>query len=253
MTEDLLAPPDSGTEPSDYLEALVGPGGKFHRENRDEALQELAKGKFKSDEYIRLKNAQYDSLYEAYNEKVEQDKTRVSLEDLLKQRDSLASSNPPIANEEQRPQSKPEDIRNLVSQEVTKLRLRDQEQANFDLVRTKLTEQYGENYAPAVRKRITDLGLTPERFNQWAREAPQAVLNALGATETRGETFQAPPPNSRTFKPVTQKRNTWATYQEMKKTNPKLYHDPKTMNQMLEDAEALGAAFEDGDFHTRGL
>ncbi len=252
MTDDLLASQDN-QEPSDYLEALVGPGGKFHRENRDEALQELAKGKFKSDEYIRLKNAQYDSLYETLLEKEEQDKTRASLEDLLKQKDDLASRQPPPSNEEQRPQSKPEDIRNLVSQEVTKLRLRDQEQANFDLVRTKLTEQYGENYAPAVRKRITDLGLTPERFNQWAREAPQAVLNALGATETRGETFQAPPANSRTFKPVTQKRNTWATYQEMKKTNPKLYHDPKTMNQMLEDAEALGAAFEDGDFHTRGL
>lgn len=252
MTDDLLASQDN-QEPSDYLEALIGPGGKFHRENRDEALQELAKGKFKSDEYIRLKNAQYDSLYETLLEKEEQDKTRASLEDLLRQKDDLASRQPPPSNEEQRPPQKPEDIRNLVSQEVTKLRLRDQEQANFDLVRNKLTEQYGENYAPAVRKRITDIGLTPERFNQWAREAPQAVLNALGATQSQGETFQAPPPNSRTFKPVTEKRRTWSTYQEMKKTNPKLYHDPKTMNQMLEDAEALGAAFEDGDFHTRGL
>jgi hypothetical protein len=118
-------------------------------------------------------------------------------------------------------------------------------------VRTRLTEQFGDNYAPAVRKRITDLGLTPERFTQWSKEAPQAVLNALGATPNTRESFQAPPQSNRTFKPVTEQKRTWATYQELKKSNPKLYHDPKTMNQMLEDAEALGAEFEDGDFHTR--
>src|ERR1700685_1838540 len=101
MTEDLLATPDNVAEPSDYLEAQIGPGGKFHRENRDEALQELAKGKWKSDEFIRLKNMQYDSLYQAYNEKVEQDKTRASLESLLAQRDSdLASRQTPPSNEE---------------------------------------------------------------------------------------------------------------------------------------------------------
>jgi len=251
MTEDTLLPDNQ--EPSDYLEALIGPGGKFHRENRDEALQELAKGKFKSDEFIRLKNAQYDSLYEAYNEKVEQDKTRASLEDLLKQRDDLASRQPPPSNEDTRPTAKPEDIRNLVSEEVTKMRLRDQEQANFNLVRSKLQEQFGDNYAPAVRKRITDLGLTPERFNQWAKEAPQAVLNALGANETQRESFQSPPQTNRTFKPVTEQKRKWSYYQELKKNNPKLYHDPKIMNQMLADAEALGAEFEDGDFQTRNL
>jgi hypothetical protein len=252
MTDDLLAPPDP-QEPSDYLEAQIGPGGKFHRDNRDEALQELAKGKWKSDEFIRLKNMQYDSLYQAYNEKVEQDKTRESLESLLAKVEKvpLASSNHP-ANEDPTP-AKPEDIRNLVSEEVTKMRRQDQEQANFDLVRNKLTEQFGENYAPAVRKRITDLGLTPERFNQWAREAPQAVLNALGTSEPKGETFQAPPQTNRTFKPVTEQKRKWSYYQELKKTNPKLYHDPKIMNQMLADAEALGAEFEDGDFNTRNL
>jgi hypothetical protein len=252
MTEDTLLPSDP-TEPSDYLEALIGPGGKFHRENRDEALQEVAKGKFKSDEYIRLKNAQYDSLFEAYNELMEQNKTRASLEDLLKQKDDLASRQSTPSNEEPRPTAKPEDIRNLVTEEVTKIRRQDQERANFDLVRTKLQEQFGENYAPAVRKRITDLGLTPERFNQWAKEAPQAVLNALGATETKGETFQAPPQTNRTFKPVTEQKRKWSYYQELKKTNPKLYHDPKIMNQMLQDAEALGAEFEDGDFNSRNL
>ncbi len=245
MTDDLLA--DSAQEPSDYLEALIGPGGKFHRENRDEALQEVAKGKFKSDEYIRLKNAQYDSLFESYNELMEQNKTRASLEDLLKQRDRLASSEQPIANEEQRP-TNPTDIRNLVSEEVTRMRTQDREQANLNLVRTKLQEQFGDNYAPTVRKRITDLGLTPERFNQWAKESPTAVLTVLGNSEPKTESFQAPPQNSRTFSPVTTKDRTWTYYQEMRKTNPKLYHDPKIMNQMLADAERLGAAFEDGDF-----
>lgn len=246
MTEDLLAAPDQ--EPANYLDALIGPGGKFHRENRDEALEEIAKGKYHADRMIELKNRQYDSLYSAYNEKVEQDKTRASLESLLAQRDGdLASRQPQPSKEDNQPRQ-PEDIRNLVTEEVIKLRRQDQEQANFDLVRTKLTEQFGDNYAPAVRKRITDLGLTPERFNQWAREAPQAVLNALGAPTPR-ESFQAPPSSSNSFKPVTQKGNPWSHYQEMRKTDPKLYHDPKTINQMVQDMNNLGDAFKDGDYN----
>ena len=115
-----------------------------------------------------------------------------------------------------------------------------------------LTKQFGDNYAPMVRKRIEELGLSPEQFNQWAREAPNAAIAAVGANQPR-EGFEAPPRSNRTFKPVTDQKRTWTYYQELRKTNPKAYYDKSIMNQMLEDAEALGAEFEDGDFHTRKL
>jgi hypothetical protein len=40
-----------------------------------------------------------------------------------------------------------------------------------------------------------------------------------------------------------QNQRTWAYYQELKKTNPKLYLDPKIAAQMDKDAIALGDAF----------
>jgi hypothetical protein len=40
-----------------------------------------------------------------------------------------------------------------------------------------------------------------------------------------------------------QNKRTWAYYQELKKTNPKLYLDPKISVQMDKDAIALGDAF----------
>src|ERR1700734_1146827 len=253
MTEDSLLADMPEPEPKSYLEALIGPGGKFHRNNREEALEELAKGKYESDRYIPLKNKQFDSLSADYLKLREEAQTRAKLEDLLAQLDEkqLASSRLPTAKEEPRelPAQKPEDIQALVSREIAKNELARQQQANLSIVKAKLTERFGDNYVPAVRERIDALGLTEQRFNEWAREAPQAVINALG-TEPVRETFQSPPRNTRTFKPVTEQKRTWSYYQELKKNNPKLYSDPKIMPQMLQDADALGTEFEDGDFRS---
>jgi hypothetical protein len=248
MTEDNLLADLPAAEPQNYLAELVGEGKKF----RD--TEALAKGKYEADAFIALKNKQFDSLSSDYLKLREEAQTRAKLEDLLAQLDEkqLSSSRLPTAKEEPRelPTQKPEDIQALVSREIAKNELARQQQANLNVVKAKLTERFGDNYAPAVRERIEALGLTEQRFNEWAREAPQAVINALGTEQPR-ETFQSPPRTNRTFKPVTEQKRTWTYYQELKKNNPKLYSDPKIMNQMLQDAEELGPAFEDGDFHSR--
>lgn len=40
-----------------------------------------------------------------------------------------------------------------------------------------------------------------------------------------------------------QRKRTWDHYAELKKTNPKLYLDPKISKQMHDDALALGEGF----------
>jgi len=71
-------------------------------------------------------------------------------------------------------------------------------------------------------------------------------------TPVQRENFQSPPrSDNRTgsFTPQGPKERTWAYYQELKKTNPKVYYDPKTQVQMHHDAVALEEKFKDGDFN----
>lgn len=243
MTDDLLA--DTPQEPKNYLTELVGTDKKF------KDAESLAKGKYEADRFIEIKNKQYDDLVSEYGRLLEESKQRAKLEEVISTLETkLTSSNQPAANEVPKPTVKPEDIESLVERKMTEKETARQQQSNYDLVRDKLKEQFGDNYAPTVRKRIEELGLSPEQFNQWAREAPNAVINALGVPQSR-ESFEAPPRSNRTFKPVTEQKRTWSYYQELKKNNPRVYYDKHIMNQMLADAEALGAEFEDGDFNTR--
>jgi hypothetical protein len=243
MTDDLLE--DKPVEPKNFLTELVGTDKKF------KDAEALAKGKYEADRFIEIKNKQYDDLVSEYGRVLEENKQRAKLEDVISDLERKStSSNSPAANEDPK-LLKPEDIESLVERKFTERESARQQQTNFDTVRKELTKQFGDNYAAPVRKRIEELGLTPEQFNQWARQAPAAAIAAVGVSQQPRDSFETPPRTSRTFKPVTDQKHTWSYYQELKKNNPKVYYDKSIMNQMLADAEALGAEFEDGDFHTR--
>ena len=118
-----------------------------------------------------------------------------------------------------------------------------------------LKEGLGDNYVNVIRSRIDDLDLSEEDVNALAKRSPKTLARVLGIElEQKSNTpnmFQSPPVSQRrsdTFKPAVQKR-TWSYYQEQKKTNPRIFLDPKIAIQMHDDHIALGSAFEDGDFH----
>ena len=48
---------------------------------------------------------------------------------------------------------------------------------------------------------------------------------------------------------VAQQKRTWSYYQNLKATKPTQYWKPETQTQLQNDAEALGDAFANGDFH----
>lgn len=250
MTESILG---DNQEPSDYLASMIGKDGKFYREDRETALQELAKGKFEADRYIAIKNKQFDDLREDYLKAIEDSKSRAKLEELIDQLDKKQNlngdTNTPITDT--RPTLKLEDIKNLARATYAEEETARQHQSNLNAVKAKLKEQYGDNFASVVRERIQSLGMSEHDFNDLARKSPAAVLSALGSPEQKRESFQSPPQSKSNFRPASEPKRTWSYYQEMRKTNPKLYADSKIMNQMLQDAEALGTEFEDGDFHTR--
>jgi hypothetical protein len=98
---------------------------------------------------------------------------------------------------------------------------------------------------------MNSLELSIEDINSLARKSPTAFFNTLGLNQAQADNLLSPPRSSMStgFTPNTKEKRTWSYYQNLKKTNPKLYFDPKIANQMHDDAIALGQEFQDGDFH----
>lgn len=240
------------TDPNkNYLEELVGEGKKF------KTPEDLARGKYEADQMISHKNQQFDQLREDYLKLREEYTSRAKLEDLVDQlaQRQLASSesNTQNTNEASKPSIDPKEIESLVSSKIQEFELSKKQTENFNQVRSRLSERYGNNYQSVLKEQIEQLGLTEMFVNDLARNHPQVLYKTLGLDQPKSsEQFQAPPRSQRndSFAPSTQKR-TWSYYQKMRKENPKLWLDNKTQTQMLKDRVELGDAFEDGSWHVR--
>ena len=226
-----------------YLSELVGDGKKF------KTAEELAKGKYHADLLIETKNKQYDDLRAAYLELKGRSDTQAKLEDLVARLERPPSSETPPAAET-KPEIDYDKIGSLIDSRVEQRENSRRQAENFNQVKAKLEERYGENYQRPFKQQIDELGMTVEAMDTLARTNPKLAIKALGLDqEIQRDPFQAPPRNSRnpSFQGPAQKR-TWAYYQEMKKNDPKKYFDPKTTIQMTQDYAELGSAFEDGNF-----
>lgn len=254
MTDDLLNGNVDNTpqfdESKDYLAELVGEGKKF------KTPQDLAKGKAQSDLYIEDMKRKQDELRSDYLKLREDATSRAKLEDLLNQleaKQQLNNREQPNAKEVQdKPVIDPKAIEDLFDKRFSEMENSRKFKENNKVVGDKLKEAYGENYQSTLLKQLETLDLTPEEFNDLAKRKPNLLLKTLGLDGTKQtENFQSPlrtSQRSEQFAPQGAQKRTWAYYQKLKAENPKLYYDPKTNVQMFNDHQALGNAFEDGDF-----
>lgn len=234
----------------DYLSELVGEDRKF------KDINSLAKGKAFSDAYIEHQNRQLDLLKQDYARLREDYTSRAKLEELIDQLSKVqqpaSSANNQSANEDRNnpPTLDPAMIEDLVSKSMSKREMERKEQENLSLVRSKLTEHFGENFQNALKKHVDDLGMTAEEFQATARRNPKLLFKALELDQRKeGDLFQTPPRTEQrsTFAPNVPKR-TWNYYEELRKKDPDLYWEPKTQDQMHKDHQTLGSAFEDGNY-----
>jgi len=260
VTDDnLLADHGEPTPPKNYLETLTGPGGKFDKtkyKSDGEMLEALARGKWEADNFIVTKNKAFDDLSADYirlKEEVEKGPKIQELFDQMTQKLASTNQNPGNDVTNPPPAFDPKQVETMISNTLQAHELAKLQRANQDSVRAKLTERYGANYPNIVKQQIEDLGVTEDLFNSLAKNNPKLLIKTLGLDQQpQQDVFQAPPQSSvRTdsFAPRGGSKRTWNYYQELKKTNPRLYADPKTQTQMAMDYANLGRDFEDGDFH----
>lgn len=236
------------TEEKNYLAELVGEGKKF------KTPEDLAKGKYEADLYIKDIIRQKDELRDDYLKLREESQARATLKELV---DQLSNPARPESSTTQANTAKPA-IDQAAIDEIFGKKLKEHElsktrENNAKMVADALKERYGQNYVEALNKQTEELGLTKEDVNYLAQSMPKALIKTLGLDKPpTTESYQAPPKTSSLFSPTGQQKRTWSYYQNMKKDQPNLYLSPKMQVQMHKDYESMGRDFEDGDFLTMG-
>jgi hypothetical protein len=250
MADNLMAPSDNVEPPKDYLNELVGDNKKF------KSPEELARGKWEADNYVKTLEGKLDELRSDFLKEREENVSRANLEQLIRRLET-AQTQPSNTQPEVRDVNTPQQIdskqiESLVSTKIQEFELSKKQTDNFNTVKSKLIEQFGNNYQVKLKEQIETLGLSEDDANALARKSPAAFLRTLGMDQpTQQNTFQAPPRSDvrSNFQPTGAAKRTWSYYQQMKKDNPKAYYDPKTNIQMHNDAVALGDSFQDGDYN----
>jgi hypothetical protein len=248
MTQDLLSGGDNAIsfdETKNYLEELVGDGKKF----RD--YESLAKGKAYADamiEHMKAEQAAMRNDYQSLNSKYN---AREKLEDLVEKfstQQHSSNDEPPVKDVNNNPQFDLNQIKELVRSEALQQTAQQKAEMNFNEVKSKLTERFGNNYPNVIKSQLEEIDMSNEEFNDMARRNPKLLYRTLKIDEPRqSENFQAPPQSQRrsdSFSPQVTKRN-WAYYEKMRSENVNLYYDPKTQVQMHKDAQELKDAFYD--------
>lgn len=238
--EDLFNTPD----PVETEETLRVQLTQKWKEKFPAADEELIRVKVDSDLYIKTLERQKDELRTDFmksQEEIQKGKALEELIDRLNQKDTTPAIIPE-AKEKTPPSLAIDDVEKWYEQKVRN----ETESKNFQIVQAKLQERYGQSTADFLQEQSTALGLTKEEINSLAKKSPQAFFRTMGITEQGKDLFMAPPKSgirNDQFSPKTVKRD-WNFYENMRKTNPSDYKDPKTQLQMHRDAEALGDAFD---------
>lgn len=254
MAEDLFIQDDqTQSDPSkNYLTELVGENRKF------KSPEDLARGKYESDNYIKILERRLDEMRSDYLELDTSYKSRAKLEEIV---DQLSNNRQPQSSSEQTPSERREDtapfdpkqIESLVSSEIQKHENQRKQSDNYNMLEGKLKERFGDSYKSAFKSQIDKAGISEGLAKDLALNHPNVLLRALGLEGDQArESYQNPISSDRrtdNFAPAGREKRSWSYYEKMRKEQPELYREPKIAVQMQKDYDLLGKDFEDGDFH----
>ncbi len=223
-------------EDRNYLEELVGEGRKF------KSPEDLAKGKFYADQAIDVLKQR---LQEAQNEL----QNRKSLEDFMTEMKTLKTPvEPEYRVSPDAPKPVEVDIESQFEQLFAKREAKQRMESNRDKVTRVLNDHFGDQAKVAINRKAQELGMSLQDLQDLAFRSPSALFNLLGVSEVPRDRVAPTVPVSTTSTYGSQVNTGMRGrkyYDNLKKTNPKLYDHPDTIGQMMKDAAAWGgmAAF----------
>lgn len=217
---------------------------------KDKSKEEILAAKVESDLFIKTQNARFDNIRNDYLKLREEADATASLKDLIARQEQLLANpdNKPVIpqTEETKPSLKSEDIEAMLEQKLSQREKTSKQTENFNFVKAKLKEQFGDKASEVLKQRMDTLGLDQAFTDDLAKTHPAVFLRTFGLDEVQRQTQDVSPPRSsqrqNQFAPMVQKRD-WNYYQELNKRDPRAYLDPKIAIQMHNDAIELGDAF----------
>lgn len=247
MNESLLSKTDQFEEDKDWFSELVGPDKKY---KDDKALAKaVAHGQFHIGN-IERENAEMRS---ELGKVLEDSKQRQTLQELIDQIKTQQTVTPNPSETSQQKAFDMDEIQTLIKKStletIQQSETSKRQSDNFNQVKNKLQEVYGNRYQDVLKKQLDDLGTSVEDFDDLAKTKPAVAIRALGLDRpAQEETFNAPPGTRERFAPTGQPKRTWSWYENLRKTDPSTYYKVQTQRQMEQDYRQLGKTFEDGEY-----
>jgi vacuolar-type H+-ATPase subunit I/STV1 len=216
-------------------------------------VEGLAKSKVHADVHIKTLETRMDQLRDEYERVLEQSKAAPKFQELLDRLEKIEKplqvERTPVSNEDNRTVLDPERVESLISSRIEQHEQSKRQSENFATVDRKARELLGDNYKAVLKQRADSLGLRNEDVDSMARTNPNLFFKTFDISEQSSrESFKAPPTSQvrqSNFAGQGEQKRTMTYYENLRKTNPKLYFDPKIAVQMDKDAQSMGAAFFD--------
>lgn len=136
------------------------------------------------------------------------------------------------------------ELESLIEKSITSREAKGKAEANVMAVDTKLAELYGTEAGAKVQEKANQTGMSVERLRDIAAESPAAFFSIIGEEGFQRDTNRTPTSSVNTDVGFTKNNDRDMNYyRDLRKSNPKLYYNPKTQAQMLDDRKRLGDKF----------
>jgi len=222
-----------------FLENLVGDGKKF---TDPEAL---AKGKYEADKFVKDLERQNAELREDLEKTAKLDE----LMELVRNQNKAEAqpANTPVVDpsDTSSDQMTPEALKALVEQHVNERETTAKQEKNIAEANRMMEEKFGDTAGRVLVTRAAEVGMAVEDVKQLASQNPKAFAKLMGldaSNPTPSGNLLGGNVRSESVISNANTRNS-AYYSKLRKENKGNYYSPKVQQQMVNDAEALGAAF----------
>ena len=219
------APAPAPVVASPVRDSLVGEGKKFTSD------EEMAKGKVESDAFIiKLQNEQAE-LREELDKRLSAEETLARIQETSK------------TSNENTSQVSADNVTDLVKQTVQQMSEDETAKVNVMKADSILAAKYGDKRGEVVAAKAKELGVTLEFLEDTAAKSPSAFLGMMGETTPAQPTPNAAVNGSVNTDAMSQvnagpKDDSYASFETLRKENPKEYFKPETQNKMLRLAAA---------------
>lgn len=220
----------------DYVTELVGDGKKF------KDVASLARGKAEADLYI-------EQLKERLDETRKELENRMARESFLEEIKGL--KNPSGQQEPAKPaELQPVQLDDSILEEkILKLleqrKAKEVQETNIGRVERVLRERLGDQATHVIQNKAKELGLSTKDLEGIAVNSPAAFFQLVGVQEEsqiRPNVPVARPSSNSLGNPSGLQVKNKAYFENLKRTNPKVYFDRKTTAEMIEARQKCAAA-----------